>query len=200
MFCSQKNFLRLLPYNKKYKNWIDKWKYILYISVRHKVLKSCRSAQILHGHFGTWYIWCTRSFFMVYKNLLAKVMQSFHCWVDGESQICSLTPSPSNFYSLPPKVNSTQCKNKNVIFSCSHCSCTNFVLISYSFETQVMLILILIVVQYSQNAVLSFAQFLNRQNYSSWGSHRLVKKPRQQCSLRFDKVRETPKILGEKEQ
>ena len=63
-----------------------------------------------------------------------------------------------------------------------------------------MLILILIVVQYSQNAVLSFEQFLNRQNYSSRGSHRLVKKLRLQCSLRFDKVRETPKILGEKEQ
>ena len=124
---------------------------------------------------------------MVYKNLFAKVIQSFHCWGDGESQICSLTPSPPNFYSLPPKVNSTQCKNKNVIFSCSHCSCTNFVLISYSFETQIMLILILIDVQYSQNAVFSFEKFSNRQNHSSSGSHHLVKKSPQQCPLLFDK-------------
>ena len=65
-----------------------------------------------------------------------------------------------------------------VIFSFSHCSCTIFVLISYSFETQIMLILILIDVQYSQ--------FLNRQNHSSSGSHHLVKKSPQQCSLLFD--------------
>ena len=46
-----------------------------------------------------------------------------------------------------------------------------FVLSSYSFETQVMLILILIDVQYSQNA----QKFLNRQNHSSSGSHHVVK-------------------------
>ena len=63
-----------------------------------------------------------------------------------------------------------------------------------------MLILILIDVQYSQNAVCSFEKFSNRQNHSSSGSHQLVKNPPQQCSLLFDKVRETPKILGEKEQ
>ena len=57
-------------------------------------------------------------------------------------------PTKLYTYSLPPKVNLTQYKNKNVIFSCSHCSCTIFVLISYSFETQIMLIFILIDVQY----------------------------------------------------
>ena len=87
------------------------------------------------------------------------------------SQKFAHSPLPS-----PPKVNSTQQKIKNVIFSCSHSSCTIFVLISYSFETQIMLILILIIVQYSQNAVFSFEKILNRQNHSSSGSYHLVKK------------------------
>ena len=89
----------------------------------------------------------------------------------GESphqpKVWSFTPSPANVFSLPRKVNSTESKNKNVIFSCSHCSCTIFVLISYSFETYIMLILILIDVQYSQNAVFSFKKFSNHQNHSS---------------------------------
>ena len=79
--------------------------------------------------------------------------------------------------SSPLKVNPTQQKNKKVIFSCSHSSCTIFVLISYSFETQIMLILILIGVQYSQNAVFSFEKFSNCQNHSSSDSHHLVKNP-----------------------
>ena len=41
-----------------YKHWTDKQKYIPYISVAHKVLKSCRSKM------ATWCMWCTRSFFM----------------------------------------------------------------------------------------------------------------------------------------
>ena len=75
-----------------------------------------------------------------------------------------------------------------------------FVLISYSFETQIMLTLILIDVQYSQNADFRFQKFSILQNHSSSGSHHLVKKSPQQCSLLLDKVRETSKILGEKEQ
>ena len=61
-----------------------------------------------------------------------------------------------------------------------------------------MLILILIDVQYSENAVFSFEKFFNHRNHSSSGSHHLVKKSPQQCSLLFD--RETPKILRQKEQ
>ena len=78
---------------------------------------------------------------------------------------------PSHQKSIQPNK-----KNKNVIFSCNHCSCTIFVLISYSFETKIMLILILIDIQYSQNAVFSFEKFPSRQNHSSSGSHHLVKK------------------------
>ena len=61
--------------------------------------------------------------------------------------------------------------NKNVIFSCSHCSNTIFVLISYSLNAQIMLILILIYIQYSQKVVFSFENGLNCQNHSSSGSH-----------------------------
>ena len=96
-------------------------------------------------------------------------------------------PTSQKFAHFSPRnVNSTQQKNENVIFSCSHFSCTIFVLISYSFETQIVLILILINVQYSQNSVFSFEKFLNGQNHSSSGSYHLVKKSPQQCSLLFN--------------
>ena len=53
---------------------------------------------------------------------------------------------------------------------------TIFILISYSFETKIMLILNLIDGQYSQNALFSFEKCSNRQNHSSSGCHHLVKK------------------------
>ena len=59
-----------------------------------------------------------------------------------------------------------------------------FVLISYSFKRQI--ILMLIDFQYSQNAVFSFEKLSNRQNHSSSGSHHLVK-IHQQCSQLFEK-------------
>ena len=49
-------------------------------------------------------------------------------------------------------------------------------LISYSFDTQVMVILTLIDVQYSQNAVFSFEKGSDCQNLSSSDSHHKVKK------------------------
>ena len=60
---------------------------------------------------------------------------------------------------------------------CSHCSYTIFVLISYSLDPQVMLVLILIDVRYSQKTVFSFEKGSNCQNHSSSGSHHLVKNP-----------------------
>ena len=51
-----------------------------------------------------------------------------------------------------------------------------FFLISYSVGTQVMLILILINVQYSQTTFLSFEKGSNPQNHSSLGSHHPVNK------------------------
>ena len=135
-------------------------------------------------------MWYAQSFFIVYKNLLANFIQNFPTDGMGESphqpKICSFSPSPPNFYSLPPKFNSTQQQNKNVIISCSHCSCSIFILISYSFETHIMLILVLSDVQYSQNTVFSFEKFSNHQNCSSSGSQHLVKKSPEQCLLLFD--------------
>ena len=54
--------------------------------------------------------------------------------------------------------------------------CTIFVLISYSGGTQVMLILILINVQYSQTTVFSFEKCSNHQNHCSSDSYHPVKK------------------------
>ena len=54
--------------------------------------------------------------------------------------------------------------------------CTIFVLISYSFDTQTTLILILIDVQYTQNAVFSFEKSSNYQSDSCLGSHHAVEK------------------------
>ena len=54
--------------------------------------------------------------------------------------------------------------------------CTILVLISYSFDTQATLILILIDIQYTQNAVFSFEKSSNYQNDSCLGSHHAVEK------------------------
>ena len=86
--------------------------------------------------------------------------------------LCSSPPPP-----FP--LNSTQQKNKSVIFSCSHCSWTIFVLSLYSLERQIMLILILIGVQYSQYTAFSFEKFLNHQNYFRWKKNKnFILKPR----------------------
>ena len=162
-----------------YKHLTDKWKYIpyIYIYVTHKVLKSCRSKMATLEH-DVCDVHGTSSLYI--KSYLQSLYRVFPTGRMGESphqpKFCWLTASPTNFYSIPPKVNSTQYKNKIVIFSCSHSSCTIFVLISYSFETPIMLILILIDVQYLQNAVFSFEKFSNRQNHSSSDPHHLVKK------------------------
>ena len=84
----------------------------------------------------------------------------------------TMPPTP-----LPHSINVFMLKPSNtIIFRYSHYSCTIFVLISHSFDTQVMLILILFDAQYSQNAVVSFEKGLNCQNHSSSCSHHPVKK------------------------
>ena len=148
-----------------FKSYVVQW--LAKIAVRRPQLKPLCAIYICHpesakilqkedGHFGTWCVWCARSFFIVYKNLLAKFIQGFPYWRGGgdggvlpPTKNLHIHPLPTKLYtySLPPKVNLTQYKNKNVIFSCSHCSCTIFVLISYSLDKQVMLILILINIQ-----------------------------------------------------
>ena len=87
-----------------------------------------------------------------------------------------LTPPPSLLHqkSIPSPLPSKQqfpsykpIETTFLAFSCSHCSGSIFVLISYSLNTQVTLTLILVDVQYSQKAVFSFEKGSNRQNHSS---------------------------------
>ena len=88
---------------------------------------------------------------------------------------------PQNFYSPNPHPHPTPNSNfqvitqQNSIYSCRHCS-YSIVWISYSLDKQVMLILILIDVQYSQKAIFSFKKGSNHQNHSSSGSFDPVKK------------------------
>ena len=92
-----------------YKHWTDKWKYIPYISVTHKVLKSCRSKMAtlahdvcdVHGASSLYIKTCWQSLYRVFPT--GGMGESPH-----QPKICSFTPSPPNFYSLPPKVNSIQ--------------------------------------------------------------------------------------------
>ena len=90
------------------KHWTDKWKYIPYIFVTHKVLKSCRIKMAtlahdvcdVHGASLLYIKTCWQCLYRVF--LTGQTGESSH-----QPKICSFTPSPPNFYSLPPKVNST---------------------------------------------------------------------------------------------
>ena len=75
---------------------------------------------------------------------------------------------PNSFHVITP--------TKNFIFSCSHCSCTFFILTSYSFYIQIMLILLLINVQYLHNVLFSFKKCKNGQIHSSSDSQYPIKK------------------------
>ena len=59
------------------------------------------------GHFGTWCMWCAWSFFIVYKNLLAKFIHVFPFWGDGEvlppSKHLLIHPLPTKFLFPPTK-------------------------------------------------------------------------------------------------
>ena len=81
---------------------------------------------------------------------------------------------------------------KHSIFSCSHCSCSIFLLVSYSLDTQVVLSLILIDVQYLQKAVSSFEKGLHCQNHSSSGSQHPVKK----IPPPLSKISDSPSLGG----
>ena len=99
----------------------------------------------------------------------------------------SIQQRNENIYSLPTKTKFNPIKKIKTSFLAVVIApvTTIFDLISYSFGTEIRLILILIDVQYSQNAGFSFEKFSNRQNHSSSGSHHLVKKYPQQSSLPF---------------
>ena len=115
----------------------------------HKVLKSCRSKMATLAHD----VCDVHGASTLYIKHVGKVYTGFSLLGWGSpttNQKFAHSPPPHQIF-IP--------FDQNIIFSCSHCSCTIFCLSSYSFETQVMLILILIDVQYSQNAVFSFKNF-----------------------------------------
>ena len=78
------------------------------MSVTHKVLKSSRSKMTtlahavcdVHGAFSLYIKTCWQSLYRIFPT--AGMGES-----PNQLKICSFTPSPPNFYSLPPKVNST---------------------------------------------------------------------------------------------
>ena len=114
-----------------YKHWTQ---YIPYISVTHTVPKSCRNKMAtlahdacdVHGAFSLYIKTCWQSLYTVFLN-----------GGIGEppppTKNLLIHPLPTKFLSPPTKSQFNLIKQ--VIFSCSHCSCTNFILISYSFET-----------------------------------------------------------------
>ena len=151
----------------------------------HKVLKSCRNkmATLPHEHdvcdvqgasslyIKTWWQSCIYVYIYIYLVFPNGGMVG----IPLPDKNLLILPLPTEFLFPPTKSQFNPIK-KNVVFICSHCSCTIFVLLSYSFETQIMLILVLIDVQYSQNAVFSFEKFANHHNHSSSDYHHLVKK------------------------
>ena len=92
-----------------YKLWTDKWKYILFISVTHKVLKYWTSTMAtlehdecnLHGAYSLYIKTCWQSLYRVFPT--GRMGESHY-----QPKTCLFTASPPNFYSLAPKVNSTQ--------------------------------------------------------------------------------------------
>ena len=82
---------------------------IYHIYLTHKVLKSCRNKMTtlahdvcdVHGGSSLYIKTCWQSLYKVFPT--GGIEELFH-----QPKICSFTPSPPNFYSLPPKVKSTQ--------------------------------------------------------------------------------------------
>ena len=100
------------------------------------------------------------------RNLLSPPTWKIHLPTKGQ-----FSPLKNNFYAITPK---------NVIFSCSQCSCTIFNLTLHSLYTQIMLILILIGVQYLQNFVFNFEKGSHGQNHSLVSLH-----PSKKISAKF---------------
>ena len=134
------------------------------------MLESCRSKMATLEH-GVCDVHGASSLYI--KNCWQSLYRVFPIGGMDESpptnQKCAHSPPPHQIF-VPSHQKSSQ-PNKKIKTSflavASDCSCTIFVLISYSFETQIMLVSILIDVQYPQNAVFSFEKFSNRQNHPS---------------------------------
>ena len=70
-------------------------------SSRNKMVTLAHDVCDVHGAFSLYIKTCWQSLYRVFPT--GGMGESPH-----QPKICSFTPSPPNFYSLPPKVNSTQ--------------------------------------------------------------------------------------------
>ena len=118
MFNERCSFKRHFFHNWPWLNMFMMWKiycitntehtiYILYISVTHKVLRSCRSKMAtlthyvcdMHGASSLYIKACWQSLYWVFPT-------GRDGRVPSPTRNLLIRPSPPNFYSLPPKVNS----------------------------------------------------------------------------------------------
>ena len=169
-----------------YKHWTDKWKYIPYLSATQKVLKSCRS-KVAHDVSLAHDVSYVHGASTLYKKHVGKAYTEFSllwgCGSPTTNQKFAHSPHPHQIL-IPShqKLIHPNKKIKMLFFSCSHCSCTLFCFNFILFWNTDHANLNLIDVKYSQSA----ENFFKRQNHSSSGSHHLVKKSPQQCSLLFN--------------
>ena len=134
LFYERYSFERYVFHHWTWLNVFMMWKYTPYISVTHKVLKSCRSKMATLAHDVCDVHGASLLYIKTYWQGLYRVCPTGRM---GESPTNKkFTHSPPPYQICIPshrKLIQPNEKNKNILFSCSHCSCTIFVLISYSF-------------------------------------------------------------------
>ena len=173
------------------------------MSVTHKVLKSCRSkmATLVHD------VWDVHGAFSLYKNLLAKFIQDFPYWRDGgvpqPTKNLLIHPLHTKFLFPPTKSQFNPIKKIKASFLAVVIAPVPFFLISYSFETQILLTLIF---DFNWCSVLTKCCFYLWKIFKSSKSLLLRFSPPGKKILPavfptfWHKVREARKSLGEKEQ
>ena len=116
-------------------------------------------------HFDTWKVF---SMISLWQNFFIKVVFEHILVRSDYPKICSFSPPHLEKFSL------SITPSENFIFSCSNCSCTIFVLTSYSSYTQVMLILLIFNIY--RMFFFNFKKSRNGQIHSSSDSQHPIKK------------------------
>ena len=86
-----------------YKHWTDKWKYILYISVTHKVFKSCRSEMATWTHDVCDVLGASSLCIKTCWQSSFIYMYNTYIWVILTRQKFSQTPPPGKIHPPPKK-------------------------------------------------------------------------------------------------
>ena len=146
-------------------------------------------------------VWDVHGAFSLYKNLLAKFIQDFPYCRDGKNLL--IHPLPTKFLFPPTKSQFNPIKKIKASFLAVVIAPVPFFLISYSFETQILLTLIF---DFNWCSVLTKCCFYLSKIFKSSKSLLLrfsppgKKIPPAVFTTFWRKVREARKILGEKEQ